>query len=283
MPLEVHATTDAAEALDAALPLLSASPLHNNVPLTFLDERVQRPEPGHYWWATDASGPVGFVMQSPLVNRAWLAPAPRDVLAALVERIGDDAPDLPGVSGEVDSAAMFAGHWAERWRSAAAPTEGGRLYRLGPLRQPPPVAGTLRRAEPGDRDLLVDWMQRFRQESGEGPAGVEAMVDQRLGEGWLWIWDDGGPVSMAMATAPACGVTRVGLVYTPDDRRRHGYAAACVGALSAHALATGADDCILYTQLHNPTSNAIYRRLGYEPIAEVVVYRFDSRGGTMAP
>ena len=63
-------------------------------------------------------------------------------------------------------------------------------------------------------------------------------------------------------------------MYTPDDLRRRGYASACVAALSAHALSTGAETCILYTQLHNATSNRIYRRIGYEPIAEVLVYEF---------
>ncbi|MEZ5170856.1 MAG: hypothetical protein R3A49_08945 [Acidimicrobiia bacterium] len=33
-------------------------------------------------------------------------------------------------------------------------------------------------------------------------------------------------------------------------------------------------ECILYTQLSNPTSNAIYRALGYEPAGDVLMYRF---------
>jgi predicted GNAT family acetyltransferase len=42
-------------------------------------------------------------------------------------------------------------------------------------------------------------------------------------------------------------------------------------------LAADADTCILYTQLGNPTSNAIYRAIGYEPVVEVVRYRFSAR------
>jgi hypothetical protein len=29
-----------------------------------------------------------------------------------------------------------------------------------------------------------------------------------------------------------------------------------------------------YTQLSNPTSNAIYRAIGYEPVSEILRYRF---------
>jgi predicted GNAT family acetyltransferase len=50
-----------------------------------------------------------------------------------------------------------------------------------------------------------------------------------------------------------------------------------VAALSAAVLASDADTCILYTQLRNPTSNAIYRAIGYEPVREIVRYGFTSR------
>lgn len=36
----------------------------------------------------------------------------------------------------------------------------------------------------------------------------------------------------------------------------------------------GASQCVLYTQLSNPQSNAISRRLGYEPVVEQLRYRF---------
>jgi predicted GNAT family acetyltransferase len=134
----------------------------------------------------------------------------------------------------------------------------------------------LRRARQEERDLLVRWLERFFAESAEAPSGVEVVVDRRLAAGWLWVWDDDGPVSMAMATEPMYGVTRIGLVYTPDDLRGMGFASACVGALSAQVLSTGASACMLYTQLHNATSNRIYRRLGYESLSEVLSYRFQA-------
>ncbi len=91
----------------------------------------------------------------------------------------------------------------------------------------------------------------------------------------MWIWDDGEPGrDGGPHDRRSPGVTRVGLVYTPPDHRRRGYAAACTAAVTQVALDTGADRCILYTQLGNPQSNAIYRRLGYEPIQEMVHYRF---------
>jgi predicted GNAT family acetyltransferase len=274
--LEVRSTTDAAEALEAGRPLLQARPIDHNLILTLLDERIRSPEPGRYWYAFDTTGPVGFVFQSPLTLRATICPARREVLAALAAPVAQAAPDLPGVTGEASSAATFAGYWTEQRGGAAIPVEGGRLYVLGSLHMPPAVPGILRQASADERDLLVRWLECFYAEGGEAPKRAESVVDRRLAEGRMWLWDDGGPASMAMATKPMCGVSRIGLVYTPEPLRGKGFASACVGALSAHVLGNGATACMLYTQLHNATSNRIYRRLGYEAGSEVLSYRFEN-------
>ena len=62
---------------------------------------------------------------------------------------------------------------------------------------------------------------------------------------------------------------RVSLVYTPSEHRGHGYASACVADLTSLLLAGGNAYCCLYTDLGNPTSNAIYQRIGYRPVCDV--------------
>lgn len=59
------------------------------------------------------------------------------------------------------------------------------------------------------------------------------------------------------------------MVYTPPAARGRGYASACVAALSQRVLDDGAHFCMLYTDLANPVSNAIYQRIGYVPVADV--------------
>jgi predicted GNAT family acetyltransferase len=79
---------------------------------------------------------------------------------------------------------------------------------------------------------------------------------------------------MAALNRPAAGATRVGPVYTPPDLRGRGYASAVTAAVSRAALAAGAQEVVLFTDLANPTSNAIYRRLGYEPVEDRVILSF---------
>jgi predicted GNAT family acetyltransferase len=70
------------------------------------------------------------------------------------------------------------------------------------------------------------------------------------------------------------GVARVSWVYTPGPLRRRGYAAACVAALSQQVLDRGAEAVMLYTDLANPTSNAVYQRIGYRAVGDAVDLRF---------
>jgi predicted GNAT family acetyltransferase len=73
---------------------------------------------------------------------------------------------------------------------------------------------------------------------------------------------------MASLTRQVACVCRVGSVYTPPQRRQRGYGGAVTSAVSRQALAEGAAEVLLYTDLANPTSNALYQRLGYRPVCD---------------
>ena len=89
----------------------------------------------------------------------------------------------------------------------------------------------------------------------------------RIDGAWV-VWDDGDPVSLAAYGNPTPSGTRVGPVYTPLEHRGRGYATSLVADLTAERLAIGLDYCFLFTDLANPTSNAIYARIGYEAVAD---------------
>ncbi|WP_323187335.1 GNAT family N-acetyltransferase [Streptomyces sp. NBC_00006] len=63
-------------------------------------------------------------------------------------------------------------------------------------------------------------------------------------------------------------------VYTPPALRGRGYAAAVTAEVSRAARAEGAEEVLLFTDLSNPTSNALYQRLGYRPVREFAVWEF---------
>jgi RimJ/RimL family protein N-acetyltransferase len=275
MELKVLFTEDPAFVLRRADKFLSSEPALHNLILSILHARVAQGDPGRYWIAVYGEEAVGVVIQSPLEFPATLTPMAAPAVMAIVDAIAEAGVSLPGVNGDAAAAANFAGQWSERRKSAAIPFQGTRLYELLELGEVPRIEGHLRQAGRPDRSLMILWTRAFQDEIGESDNDTELRVDRALATGQIWLWDQNGETtSMAVGREAVQGVVRLSGVYTPPEKRNHGYAAACVHALSKHLRDRG-HRCILYTDLANPTSNSIYRRIGYRAVAEAIRYRFD--------
>jgi hypothetical protein len=275
MEFRVLFSEDPGYVLQSAEEFLSSEPVLHNLILSILHARVAQGDPGRYWIAFHGEKAVGVAVQSPLDYPATLTPMESRSVLAIVDAIAEAGVTLNGVNGDAATAASFAGQWGERRKSAATPFQGMRLYELLELGEVPGTEGQLRRAGPSDRNLMIQWTRAFQNEIGESISDTEIRVDRGLAAGQLWVWDQSGETtSMAVSREPVQGVVRLSGVYTPAEKRKHGYAAACVHALSTRLRVSGYR-CILYTDLANPTSNSIYRRIGYRAVAEALRYRFD--------
>ncbi|MGA2347857.1 MAG: GNAT family N-acetyltransferase [Candidatus Sulfotelmatobacter sp.] len=275
MELKVLFSEDPAFVLRKADQFLSSEPVLHNLILSILHARAAQGDPGRYWIALQGEEAVGVVIQSPLEFPATLTPMGTPAVMAIVDAIADAGVTLPGVNGDAATAASFAGQWSERCKSGATPFQGTRLYELLELGEVPSTEGHLRQAGPSDRSLMIQWTRAFQIEIGESANDTELRVDRAMAAGQIWLWDQNGETtSMAVGREAAQGVVRLSGVYTPPEKRNHGYAEACVHALSKHLRDRG-HRCILYTDLGNPTSNSIYRRIGYKAVGEALRYRFE--------
>ena len=191
----------------------------------------------------------------------------------LVER------DLPGALGPVEHVRAFVEERRSRGGPPARFDVSERIFRLTEVVPPSPVPGRPRIAEPGDRDLVTNWIGAFMREAlGEDdPDDVVAMVDRMLARRGrtLHLWEDGEIRSLAGVGSPTPNGVRIGPVYTPPEARNQGYASALVAAVSQAELDGGRRFCFLFTDLANPTSNHIYQAIGYRPIRDVDAYRFE--------
>ena len=154
-----------------------------------------------------------------------------------------------------------------------------RIYRLDRVIAPRPVHGFLRACDPNsaaDFAVTARWFEAFNRDVGEDEALPDpARVLGRPGQG-LFFWEHQRPVSMAGFSGATRNGIRIGRVYTPPELRRQGYASACVAALSQRLLDEGRKFCFLYTDLANPTSNRIYQEIGYRPVCDAVVVKFEN-------
>jgi RimJ/RimL family protein N-acetyltransferase len=266
--------------LDAAGDHLRTDPVVHTVPLTVLERlRLRGPSafgdsPPLFGWHEAANGAVdGAFLQTPPhpVLVATLSPGSA---RCLIDLLGAEHA-LPGaVNVAAQDATSCLAAWAAASDGSGTVTLRTRLFRLGVLVPPEPAPpGAARIAGQADRELLIDWHAAFGAAAhGAVHEDAEATVTDRLSHRGLVLWETGGePVAMVGLTRAVAGVVRVGTVYTPPEHRRRGYGGAITTAASRAALDAGAAAVVLFTDLANPTSNALYQRLGYRPVGDRVV------------
>ncbi|WP_328769614.1 GNAT family N-acetyltransferase [Streptomyces sp. NBC_00286] len=279
-----HLTRDLEVFLDRAGGFLRSEPALHTVQLTVTDALGSRgpaaygPEPPHFAWLTDRDGAVRATALRTPPYELNLTPTTPEAADALAARLSEAGSALPGVNGPADTAAAVATAWERRTGTTAQLTTNQRLYRLGTLAPPAPAPpGRARLATGDDRALAARWHAEFAAAAG-GPAmrDSDRWAEGRIAHGGItfWVTPDGTPVSMAGALPKVAGQIRIAPVYTPPALRGHGYATAVTAAVSRAAQAAGADEVLLFTDLANPTSNALYQRIGYRPVRDFAVHTF---------
>ncbi|MFJ9371768.1 GNAT family N-acetyltransferase [Streptomyces sp. NPDC101455] len=212
-------------------------------------------------------------------GRLMLTPLAAEETVELASQLALRGDELPGVMAELHTASTFAEAWASRTGALSQLHARQRLYRLGELTTPQSFSpGRPRVATANDRDQLMRWYVEFAAAIGESDTSQDPgeWADSRIAYGGITLWEtpDGTPVSMAGLTTKVAGQVRVAPVYTPADLRGRGYAGAVTAEVSGMALAAGADEVLLFTDLANPTSNALYQRIGYRPVDDFAGYDF---------
>lgn len=283
VPGQLRRPADVDSFLKLAGPFLAAREAEHNLMLgicTNLRTRPYGPERPYFAVLSRGERVALAALRTPPFNLVLSMTDDAFGLRFLADDVARAYPDLPGVLGEKSVAADFVARWREVTGATATLKMAERVFRLTRVIEPRPVAGGLRRATAEDRALVIDWLRAFVLEAmgaDEDVSAAASIADHWLGGAgrWLYLWDDGGPVSMCGASGETPNGIRIGAVYTPPELRGRGYASACVAAVSQAQLDRGRRFCFLYTDLANPTSNKIYRAIGYEPVCDVDDYRFD--------
>ncbi len=229
------------------------------------------------WLVRDGGAVVAAAMRTPPYNLILARPRSSEALAALAEALAEE--DCRASSARSRRRGVRRPVVRLAGRSARTNMRQG-VYALERVERPPAAAGSARVATQDDRDLVVRWWIAFVDEAlhegGPGREHAEENVDHRLSSptAGILLWEEGSEVVSAAGWGGRTpnGI-RIGPVYTPPELRGRGYATALTADLSQRLLDGRLFDggrrfCFLYTDLANPTSNAIYERIGYRRVAE---------------
>jgi predicted GNAT family acetyltransferase len=266
--------TSPAETLSAAEHVFCSDPVELNLLSTILTNMTENGKYGRFWIVRDeTSAIVGMALQAPETRPMNITKMPSEAATQLADFIHAQDFKLPGVGGAVKASPKFAGRWTELTNSGAMPSKALRIYEQKDYDWTQPVKGRLIRFTEQNIDLAIRWMLEFCKEIGEPLDDVEEFTRFRVSKGLMCFWENDEPRCLLGHTAPLNGVVRIQAAYTPKEARGSGYATNAVGTLSDQLAKDGLRR-ILYTDLENPTSNKIYRNLGYEAVSETLIYKF---------
>jgi predicted GNAT family acetyltransferase len=251
---------------------------------------IDRPEvyEEFYLWSVVEDGePVAAAAMTPPHNLLLADDATYEALAELAQHMDNSEIDLPGVQGNRPPVDQFCALWNRaRGMEADLEVELG-VHALTEVSGQPEVRGEPRVATLDDLDLIAQWVTAFLKEADplSPKSNVERAVKNRLGIdpelGGTWLWEvNGEPAALSGYGGRTPNGIRIGPVYTPPRHRRQGYATALVARQSAWLLEQDREFCFLFTDLANPTSNSIYRKIGYEKVGDARRYGFRSKSPT---
>jgi len=184
---------------------------------------------------------------------------------------------VPGVMAERRLAESFTKEWVALHKCHSREGMKQRIYELRCVKASEYTQDEFIRAKPRYLNTAIAWARAFHVECfGDTETdNSEQLTREKVRDRELFFWSDPLPVAMAARTRPTPNGESINLVYTPPENRRRGYATSLVAALSQKILDDGKRFCCLYTHLDNPTSNSIYRKIGYVPVADAIDIHFE--------
>ncbi|NDI35792.1 GNAT family N-acetyltransferase [Chengkuizengella sediminis] len=200
----------------------------------------------------------------------------QEAIAIAVNDLHRKGISIPKIIGPTSLAERFTKKYCELFNLSSKVDMYQKIYELTEVKPIKRSEGKLRLAKSGEQMLLATWLQHFSEVTGTELTLEDAnkRVEEFITKETLYVWEvNEEVVSIANKSRPTKNGTVVNFVYTPPHYSRKGFATSCVAELSQLLLNEGYSFCSLYTDLENPTSNSIYVKIGYQPVADSIVFR----------
>ena len=282
--VEIISHHHASELISLSGIYLEQNETENNLPIGLAYRLAEDP---HYYTSAlpfllsilEQGRVVGVAVMTP-PRKIILSKIDTDIQAAvapLVDYLHGIDVQIPGVIGPAVEARAFSDCWVKSGINVSAKlSKRMRVFEARTVANLPLSPGEMRFAHINDHPLMTRWIVGLSKAIGE-PVSLESAksrAEKLIKNQELYIWDNGGPVSIAGVSRPMKNGTTIGLVYTPPECRGKGYATSCVSLLTKKLLSDGYSFCSLYTDLSNPTSNSIYTKIGYVPVGDALELDF---------
>lgn len=205
-----------------------------------------------------------------------LVPTPISKLehaSLLYEQFEKEKISITGIVGEINTANEYCRLINERGLKTKVHLKQG-IYRCRVVNHPKlPSEVIFRQAEMRDIPRIGEWIESFHKEAvpHDPPVNGVELAEIKIKRGMVFVVEkDNTLVSMSCWSRDIETSASVNLVFTPRPFRKCGYASIATARLTQHLLDSGKTETNLYTDMGNPTSNKIYRDIGYEFVCDSI-------------
>lgn len=283
---EIVSHDDAQEFIATSGAYLETRESEHNLPLGIAYSLARHPA----YYGPDRAYLLSILANRDPIGTAVMTPPKRIILSRilcdldsavtrLTAHLHEIHASTPGVVGPSAEAQAFADAWKAAHAGLAVKLHMQMsVFEVREVTDVSLSPGSLRLATMEDHALMTTWVSAFSAAIGE-PTDIEIarkIAKRYISESSLYIWDNGGPVSIAKESRATRHGTTITTVYTPPENRNRGYAISCVYSLTKKLLSERYSFCSLYTDLSNPTSNSIYSKIGYTSMGDSLVFDFKS-------
>lgn len=267
--MQVMLVNNAEEFLSRARPYLEKDKVTHSFILSLAEKYVMSGKPVHRAILA-VDGDVQLAAMQTEADRALIVSDgnPRAV-SALVQYLKQHKIALPGIYG----LALVVEQFSSEMEAKVKTKTGLRLFQLRRVIPPKPPEGSARFANPMDLDTIMQWQKEFYVEAVPhdpvmSDENLRKYLADSINQKQWFIWEvHGKPVCMVGSMRETEIDRWIAPVYTPLHLRGKGYGSALTAYVSQFILDSG-KTAMLNTDLANPTSNSIYQKIGYEPVAD---------------
>lgn len=200
-----------------------------------------------------------------------------DAAVALADFLGISHVSIAGINARNDICTSFMEQYKKHTGCTFAEKLGMDILEVRSLNDITPIEGYQRLALPEEEMHATDWMLQFQMEAKTSEMDYEAALNtarRLIREHKIYYFEneDGEVVSMAVIGRQLIHGITITYIFTPEEHRGKGYAAANVYYLSKYLLEQGNEFCTIFVDKKNPLSERAYEKVGYYYLEDIYEY-----------
>lgn len=253
----------------------------NNFLLQALTHSIQS-SPSQNLGLFDGDQTIGFLYNGTLLFNSTQNNTVGDLVSVFSQQFGNDKARklVPKIFAPENLAQNFTRSWLQWHKGLRIEKQFSTLlHKLTHLNATQKSEGQFRRAWLEELNLLAEWYKNFWIETKVGNdsrLSAEEIILQMINSKQLFVWGNHRPSAMASVSGSTPKGIRINCVYTPREKRGHGFAKSVVSSLVDLQLSQGKEFVVLFTDLLRPENAALYSRIGFEELGGYLNYQFSS-------